>query len=282
MNKIKLNNNPLNLEYTLTCGQAFRWRLVNDKWFGYISNLPILIYKDNDYLYWDGEQSQEDIIKYFMLNIDLNNIYSELISSDKNLEPIIKKYFGLRNLKQDVEETFYSFMCSAANSIPKIMIGIEKITNLFEENQIIFNGQKTYEFPNTAQLANTNIEYLQNIKEIAFRGKNIYNTSQIINSIPNYFENLERLEYKEAKESLTNIKNIGAKIADCICLFSLNMPFVVPVDTHVKQIAEKKFNYKVNGKTITKTVYNDIQNIFTDIYGNNAGLAQQFLFMDEI
>lgn len=282
MNKIKLNNNPLNLKHTLTCGQAFRWKEIDNKWFGYISNLPILIYKDNDYLFWEGNQTKKEIIKYFMLDTNLNKIYSELINSDKDIEPLIEKYYGLRNLKQDVEETFYSFMCSAANSIPKIIIGIEKITNLFEENKIIFNNQITYKFPNTTQLANTNIENLQNIKEIAFRGKNIYISGNIINSIPNYFSNLEKLNYKEAKESLTNIKNIGPKIADCICLFSLNMPFVVPVDTHVKQIAEKKFNYKMNGKTITKTVYNDIQQIFIDKYGNNAGLAQQLLFFNEI
>lgn len=282
MNKIKLNNNPLDLKHTLTCGQAFRWKEINNKWFGYISNLPILIHKDNDYLFWEGNQTKKEIIKYFMLDTNLNKIYSELINSDKDIEPLIEKYYGLRNLKQDVEETFYSFMCSAANSIPKIIIGIEKITNLFEENKIIFNNQITYKFPNTSQLANTNIENLQNIKEIAFRGKNIYISANIINSIPNYFSNLEKLNYKEAKESLTNIKNIGPKIADCICLFSLNMPFVVPVDTHVKQIAEKKFNYKMNGKTITKTVYNDIQQIFIDKYGNNAGLAQQLLFFNEI
>ncbi len=284
MKSLKLKQNPLNLKDTLTCGQAFRWRETNNKWFGFIDNEPCLLWIENDTLFWIGNQEEKEIKKYFLLNIDYNKVYKDLISADKDLEPIIDKYFGLRVLRQNPEETFYSFLCSACNSIPKIMIGIEKLCALYQENKIIneLSLMTCYSFPTTEQIAKGNREKMRAIKEIAFRGGNIYDCSQILLQKKDFFKNLEKMTYKEAKASLTDIKFVGPKIADCICLFSLDMPFVVPVDTHVRQIAEKKFGFKIKSKSISKTEYSDIQNIFVEKYGNNAGLAQQFLFMNEI
>ncbi|MBQ7256215.1 MAG: hypothetical protein IJS60_00800 [Abditibacteriota bacterium] len=282
MKYLNLKNNPLNLEYTLNSGQAFRWNKIEDKWFGFIKNSPCLIWTEKDSLYWIGEQCEKDIKNYFCLNIDYNIIYKEIINADKDIEALIDQYFGLRILRQDPEETFYSFLCSACNAIPKIMIGIEKFCALFPKNEVIFEDKTVYSFPTTAQISKGNREDMRAIKEIAFRGRNIYDCSQILIDKPGFFENLTTIKYEKAKEKLTNIKNIGPKIADCICLFSLNMPFVVPVDTHVRQIAEKKWGYKTKSKSISKTDYKEIQDLFTDKYGNNSGLAQQFLFMDEI
>ena len=282
MKSLNLKGNPLNLKDTLTCGQAFRWKERENKWLGFINNKPCLIWKENDSLYWIGEQGEKHINNYFCLDIDYNKIYKELINADKDIEALIDKYFGLRILRQDPEETFYSFLCSACNAIPKIMVGIEKFCALFQENNINFEGLTYYSFPNTKQISEGDRDSMRAIKEIAFRGKNIFDCSQILIKEKYFFEDLTHINYRKAKEKLTNIKNIGPKIADCICLFSLDMPFVVPVDTHVRQIAEKKFDFHIKSKSISKTEYNDIQNIFTDRYGNNAGLAQQFLFMDEI
>ncbi|MBQ0104557.1 MAG: hypothetical protein KBT47_00795, partial [Armatimonadetes bacterium] len=274
MNRIKLCGNPLNLELTLNSGQAFRWRKNNNLWQGFINNKLCEITKEEDFLYFSENISQDEIIRYFLLDNDLNKIYSELIASDRDLEPIIDKYYGLRIMRQETEETLYSFLCSACNAIPKIMAGCEKFCALFSEN-IKENGR--YSFPTTSQIIKNDRQKMGEIKEIAFRGKNIFDTALIISQIPSFFDNLQNSDYEIAKETLTGIKNIGPKIADCICLFSLDFPFAVPVDTHVRQIAQKKWGYEMKGKTISKTNYRDIQKLFENKYGNNAGLAQQFL-----
>lgn len=278
MNSIKLNNNPLNLDLTLPSGQAFRWRKKNNLWHGYINNTPCTLSCENDILYYKNS-CEQDIINYFQLNTDLNIIYKELTESDKNIEPLIEKYYGLRILRQNTEETLYSFLCSAANAIPKIMAGIEKFCSLFPENA---KGNNKFSFPDTDQIVKNSRENMRAIKEIAFRGGNIFDTACIIKEKDNFFESLKNMDYENAKKTLTEIKNIGPKIADCICLFSMDFPFVVPVDTHVRQIAIKKFDYKMKSNSISKKDYAEIQKIFTDTYGQNAGLAQQFLFFNEL
>jgi len=277
--KVQLNNIPLDLKHTLTCGQAFRWKEINNKWVGFINNQPISLYIENDNLISESINfiPEKNIHEYFELDIDINHIYSHLIDCDKDIEPLINKYYGLRILRQDTEETLYSFLCSAANSIPKISMGIGKLCALFPQNKI----GEYYTFPSTCDIINSNIEDLASIKELAFRSRNIYECANIIKN-KCFFEELKTMNYENAHKTLTGIKNIGYKIADCICLFSLDFPEVVPVDTHVRQIAENKFNYKINSKTISKKVYREIQQIFLDKYGKYAGWAQQFLFMNEI
>ena len=50
---------------------------------------------------------------------------------------------------------------------------------------------------------------------------------------------------------------IGAKVADCIALFSLDSFSSVPVDTHVLQIAVRDYKFpKPQSKTLTKKVCN--------------------------
>lgn len=278
MKSIKLNSNPLNPDLTLTSGQAFRWKKEKNIWHGFINNSPCSLCCENDILYYENS-CEEDIIKYFQLNTDLNRTYKELTDADRDIEPLIEKYYGLRILRQNTEETLYSFLCSAANAIPKIMAGIEKFCAIFPENRC---GENKFSFPDTFQIISNDREKMRAIKEIAFRGKNIFDTAKIIAEIPSFFENLNKMTYTEAKKTLTDIKNIGPKIADCICLFSLDFPFAVPVDTHVRQIAAKKFGYDMKTNSINKKNYAEIQKIFADTYGNNAGLAQQFLFYDEL
>jgi N-glycosylase/DNA lyase len=51
---------------------------------------------------------------------------------------------------------------------------------------------------------------------------------------------------------------VGRKVADCVALFSLDQLGVVPVDTHVLQIAARDyrahFGNDLKSKTMTKTV----------------------------
>ena len=63
------------------------------------------------------------------------------------------------------------------------------------------------------------------------------------------------------------------------CLFSLDQPRAVPVDTHVWQIAARDYNYafKLKGKkavgSMTKDVYNGVSDFFQSLWGDYAGWA---------
>ena len=52
------------------------------------------------------------------------------------------------------------------------------------------------------------------------------------------------------------------KVADCVCLMALDKTGVIPVDTHVWQIASQYYMPHLKGKkSVTKTLYDDIGKI---------------------
>jgi len=290
--KLDLKNQPLNLKYTLFCGQAFRWKdLGNSTYIGIIkNNLIILKQNENKEFFWTNMSDNKDtdlksdfITEYFRTEDNINSIYTHLIEADKTLEPIIEKFYGLRILKQDLHETIFSFLCSSANSIPKITEGINKLSYLFKNNYIgNYKNENFYSFPSLDDLSISDSSDLRAIKELAFRGKNIYEVANTHHFNKDFYEILKKSSYEDTHKLLSSTKNIGYKIADCICLFALGFDHVVPIDTHVRQIAINKFSYKILSKTISKTTYRNIQKIFLEKYGQYAGWAQQFLFMNEI
>lgn len=285
-NEIDLKGQPLNLEHTFTCGQAFRWKKNNNTWTGVINNKLYILTETNNTLIWksipEGKNNSQ-LMHYLRLDEDINKIYSNLIKNDSDMERLIDKFYGIRLLKQDLHETIFSFLCSSANSIPKISVGIENMSKLFPENKICtYISQDYYGFPTLNQLADTKPNRLREIKELAFRGRNIWETANILQKENGFYDTITNSTYANAFELLSNKKNIGYKITDCICLFSLGFDHVVPVDTHVRQIAIKKFNFSCNTKSISPKNYRTIQKLFTDTYGDYAGWAQQFLFMQEI
>ena len=58
-----------------------------------------------------------------------------------------------------------------------------------------------------------------------------------------YLESLRTIEDRElVRTKLCDFPGIGPKVADCIALFSLDQEDVIPVDTHVWQIACRDFD----------------------------------------
>ena len=66
------------------------------------------------------------------------------------------------------------------------------------------------------------------------------------------------------------LDGVGAKVADCILLFSMNKVEAFPIDTWIKKVMVKLYNTKENLK--------DIENCATERFGKYAGIAQQYLF----
>ena len=48
------------------------------------------------------------------------------------------------------------------------------------------------------------------------------------------------------------------QVADCVCLMSLDKLEAVPVDTHVRQIAERDYKVKIATKSLTDASYKQI------------------------
>jgi N-glycosylase/DNA lyase len=100
-----------------------------------------------------------------------------------------------------------------------------------------------------------------------------------------WLRQLRNLSTFEAREELLKFVGVGRKVADCILLMSLDKKEVVPVDTHVHQIALKHYGFKSlsRGKaTMTPKLYEDLNLKFFSIWGDYAGWAHSVLFTADL
>jgi len=92
-----------------------------------------------------------------------------------------------------------------------------------------------------------------------------------------YLLSLRDRPYAEAKAALVSLTGVGEKIADCVCLFSLDKDDAIPVDTHIRQIAERHY-LTADTRSMTKATYALIGDTIRRRFGPMAGWAQQYLF----
>ena len=184
------------------------------------------------------------------------------ISKDRHVKKAVKKYKGLRLIKQDSWECAISYLCSSAANIPKIQMNVELLSKYFG-NPIELDGYKSFTFPEPGK-----INDLKKIKKakVGFRAEFVFKANEKLKDI----HSLKNLSYKEAKQKLMKNKGIGEKIADCICLFSLNKNEAFPVDTWVSKVMKELYKQQGNPKKISE--------FGREYFGNNAGYAQQYLF----
>ena len=284
--KINLRGQPLDLDLTLSCGQAFRWKKRQDEtWRGVVRDVLVELKSGGGALLWrtHPEGGSELVEDYLRLSDDVNSIYLALSASDPHLARLIDRFHGLRLLRQDPAETLLSFVCSAANTIPRITAAIETLSALFGELVCEKEDSCYYAFPRIEALARADRSALEATGSLAFRGANLKGVArQLLERGESWLMSLRELGYAKARDELLEITGVGRKIADCVCLFALDKDEAVPVDTHVRQLAQRLFLPDMKTRSITEAVYRRIQSAFAHRYGSSAGWAQQFLYYEDL
>jgi N-glycosylase/DNA lyase len=281
----RYNPDELCLDHTLASGQCFRWKRRADGWWvGVVDRTVIGIRRDEDiYSWWTYPGGGEELLRdYFQLDVDLGRIVRVIADADPAAGEAALRWSGLRLLRQDPEEAILSFVCSTANSVPRIAYSIGEFSKRFGDPLGEVEGQVYHAFPPAATLAGVDPTYLSSLTSLGFRGPNLVRVArQLEERGPGWGASLRELPYEQAHKELVAIHGIGAKIADCVCLFALDKTEAVPVDTHVWQLArDLYFPYWPPRKSLTGTAYNAVSAAFRDRFGELAGYAQNFLFYD--
>jgi N-glycosylase/DNA lyase len=95
-----------------------------------------------------------------------------------------------------------------------------------------------------------------------------------------WLRSLAKAPYEEAHRALTGLPGVGNKLADCIALFALGHGSAVPVDTHVWQAMTRDVFPDWRGKSLTDQRYRAIGDYFREKFGELAGMAHQFVFVE--
>ena len=275
-----------NIKQILECGQCFRWQRVTDTDYIVVSNRRVIeiIQEDDEVIIHNTNMNDFKNIweNYFDLNTEYGPLKEEL-SKDELLKQAIEFGYGIRLLNQDPFEMVISFIISARNSIPSIMKTIKKISEKFGD-KIEYKGEIYYAFPTPEQLKNATLEDIQETGA-SFRSKYIIDTIYNINMAleakksGNLTDELKMydLDYimslptDECHVALQAVKGVGAKVADCIMLFSMGKKSAFPVDVWIKRAM-------IHFYVAPDVSLNKIRVFGREKFGELSGLAQQYLF----
>ena len=287
--EIKLDQsvNPFNLTHTLHCGQAFRWKMLGDWWYGVVRGKVIKMRQVGDKLQFQSfpEKVNPDFMQnYFRLDDDLPFVLSE-INKDEHIRKAIQRLHGLRITRQEPWECLISYICATYKNIPAIK---EMIHNLCKQfgRKIAFDGYSFYTFPKPSDLARARLDHLRRCK-LGFRAKRLLETSKIINNGELDLEALRQADYEKAKLELLRLPGVGHKVADCVLLFSLDKLQAFPVDVWMRKIIlefypkffDQSFIERLSKKgSLTDRDYQRLGDFGREYFGAYAGYAQEYLF----
>ncbi|CAG8601670.1 2190_t:CDS:2 [Acaulospora colombiana] len=251
--------------------------------------------KDEETLVW--------LKDYFQLDVDLVKLYAEWADKDIVFRDTVKDRFsGIRILRQDPWENVISFICSSNNNISRITKMVQSLCTSFSKELLSETLSDDFEdanslhkyhaFPSPQQLEKENVA--SKLRELGFgyRAEYVQRTAQILceeHKDPEaYLMGLRKLPVDEARDELLKLCGVGPKVADCVLLMSLDKKNVVPVDTHVHQIALKYYGLRgtpqgKGGKVpMTPKIYEAVGKRLVEIWGDYAGWAHSVLFTADL
>lgn len=318
---------PLDLDATLSSGQAFRWRRDESAiWWGTIESSAVALWQASGDpsapLYWQTypRLNERSIVEgYFRLDVPLEQLYARWIQAEPNIYRPTRVYRGLRILRQPPIECFFAFQCATCNTVVKIERSVQRLSERYgarirlEHDSAAEVSQAGGEVPDLASAPANTTRAGDGVPSLAsaaaargplhafptmaalaaaderelredlwgYRAPRVISLAHHVQERgANWLPGLRGLPYTQAKQALVEFHGIGEKVADCICLFSLDKDEAVPVDTHVRQIACRSFLPELAGKSLTPRVYSAIAEAYRAKFGRFAGWAQQYMFVD--
>ncbi|XP_033982247.1 N-glycosylase/DNA lyase-like [Trematomus bernacchii] len=225
----------------------------------------------------DTKDDEEMLRDYFQLNVKLGDLYKEWGAADHHFKHIAVIFTGIRMLRQDPTECLFSLICH--NHITCIQGMVERLCQSLGAPLCQLDQTSYHNFPSLSALADTSVE--ARLKDLGFgyrarflqqSAKQILDTHGI-----QWLEGLRSAPYLQARDALRTLPGVSPKVADCVCLMSLDKAEAVPIDTHVWQIARRDYIYGyANGQ---KYITGDF---FRKLWGPYAGWAQSVLLCADL
>lgn len=260
---------PLDLDLTLTCGQAFRWRADGDAWTGVALGSELRAHVESPgalVVTTHGTDPGADAIaRYFRLDEDprVHLAHAEELRELPGFVPLL----GLRLLRQDPWETLVSFICSAAANIRKITTCVEALSAKWGDP---IPGSSRHTFPSARALARRSEADLRRAG-LGFRAPYVLATARALASEgAGPWDQVRALSLEDARLELTRFPGVGPKIADCVLLFGLDRLDAYPIDRWIRR-ATRELSSR-------RTARDEELARWAERLGPGRGYLQQILF----
>ncbi len=204
---------------------------------------------------------------YFDLETDYRTVLSGF-SSDAVLEASLRFAPGIRVLNQPPFEALISFIISANNNISRIISIVDRLCERYGE-RFEAHGQTFSAFPKPEALAEARLDDLRACGT-GYRAGYIIGASKAVAEGMD-LDALRTRPYLEARETLTELPGVGNKVADCVLLYALGFKNAFPMDVWVKRIVHEIYGFSSRKDA-------DVREFAAEKFGENAGIAQQYLF----
>lgn len=269
-----LNAPLIDLEKTLLCGQAFRWKKIDEGLYEGVAHnhyLKLSQAEDGAVLHNICEKDIPFWENYFDLQTDYKKVLEQL-SQDSIMREAIINRGGIRLLRQEPFETLISFIISQNNNIKRISGIVERLCDEFGEDVVSDEG--VYKaFPTAEVLASLEEPMLSPIRA-GFRNRYIIDGARKVYYGDVKLYDLYNLSYDGAKAELLKITGVGNKVADCVLLFGFYKMESFPEDVWIKRVLSE---FYPKGIPLCFKGYEGIaQQILFDYIRNNSERTEKY------
>lgn len=262
MQQFTTDKDCFNVADTLECGQIFRYEKLFDGSYAVFSRDKYARLVTEE----DVVRVFTDDVDYFRHFLDLDTNYAQKVQRISAISPLMKQACdcgkGIHILNQDLTEMIISFIISANNNIKRIQLIIRRLCDALGEDTPYGKA-----FPTVEKMAQAPLSLYTSIGA-GYRDVYLKETAQ---RLVNYdLSRLTQADTASARKELLSFKGVGPKVADCILLFGLRRGDVFPVDTWLKKVYHAYFEQGHKDS--------EISTFFCNLFGQDAGLCQQYLF----
>lgn len=257
-------SNPLDFDpiKIFECGQCFRWNAdENGVYRGVAHGIPAKVWSEGNSVFISGSMDEFKNVWYNYFDMDRDYAKArEELSIDEYTGAAAEYGAGIRILQQDKWEALCSFIISQCNNIPRIKKIVETLCQYFGK-ELEFEGDKVYTFPDANKVASLTVEDLAPLR-CGYRAPYIIGAAKAVAEGSLDLEALAKSDFNTALKALKSLNGIGDKVANCVILFGLCIPDAFPIDVWMKKALAAHYPKDFDPK----------------IFGENAGLAQQYIF----
>lgn len=257
----------IDLDSTLGCGQAHRWRRMGDgSWQGVIGDSVVTMRAAPEGAEVTGTDDRGRIETYLRTCDDLEEIIMEISSKDSYVGSLAHACPGLRILKQDKWECTATYILATNANVARIGKMVESVCDTFGKDL----GER-HAFPTPREILDKRDEIPG--CRLGFRESRLLEFAERVESGDYDPEALTECTYEECVSQLIGINGVGPKVADCVALFAYGHMSAFPIDARISKVMETV--YGVTGS------YKTVSGYGRKLFGRYAGYAQEYLYHSE-